>query len=184
MAALCTLLHLGKLFLSRRLLKFRSWNPLSAEERRQKPLLGITNIIRPMFNIKSYKSTKRQSSHGRKEHTGAHTSPLKTLMSLHRAMAPLPRDRPQALRIPRPARGSAPVLKPLPSQHTLGFQNSFRATQARFLHKHALDGTCNSCLLNISASPHTAAQRTAGLAVSHQNPEDRSITLPCDSFGL
>lgn len=70
-------------------------------------------------------------------------------------MAPLLRERPQALRTPRPARGSAPVLKPLPSQHSLGFQNSFRATHARLLHKHALDGTRNLCLLNISLPRHT-----------------------------
>ena len=76
-AALCPLLHLRKLFLSRRLLKFRSWNPLSAEEKTEAALRHYKYYPSYVQHQKLQTNKKTKSSREERAHRRIHVFPLK-----------------------------------------------------------------------------------------------------------
>ena len=76
-AALCTLLHLRKLFLSRRLSKFRSWNPLSAEEKTEAALRHYKYYPSYVQHQKLQTNKKTKSSRKERAHRRIHVFPLK-----------------------------------------------------------------------------------------------------------
>lgn len=145
----------------------------------------MTNIICPIFNIKSHTPTKRQNSEGRKEHTQEETLfPLKMSMSLYR-----PTCRSHEVRAP-PSERKTPASEELssvasPSRRTLSRGKQLQNNPDPLPYKNPLDSTMLLVFTEcFSASPHIAGQHGTRLEASHKNPEDTLITLLCNSLWL